>query len=103
MKLPGECTSIEEVREAIDLLDKEIISLLGKRYGYVKTIVRFKEKDKDSIIAHERREQVIRSRRQMAAENGLNPDVIETVYRSLISHFIEEEMEIISRIENRPI
>jgi isochorismate pyruvate lyase len=95
MKAVKDCENIEDIRQAIDELDEEIISLLGRRYQYVKEIVRFKERNEESIIARERREAVIRSRRQLAAENGLDPDVIEDLYRNLISHFIEEELKLI--------
>ncbi|MFO7657255.1 MAG: chorismate mutase [Bacteroidales bacterium] len=95
MKSPENCKSIHDVRAAIDELDEQIISLFGKRFRYVKEIVKFKEKNEESIVAKERREAVIESRRKLAVENGLNPDVIENLYRNLISHFIEEELKLI--------
>jgi len=95
MKPVKDCKNIEDIRQAIDELDEEIIALLGKRYQYVKEIVRFKEKNEESIVARERREAVIRSRRKLAVENGLDPDVVEELYRNLISHFIEEELKLI--------
>jgi len=90
-----DCKNIEDIRRAIDELDEEIITLLGKRYQYVKEIVKFKKKNEESIVAKERREAVIRSRRKLAVENGLDPDVIEELYRKLISHFIDEELKLI--------
>ncbi len=95
MKPAKDCKNIEDIRRAIDKLDEEIIALLGIRFQYVKEIVKFKEKDEESIIANERREAVIRSRRELAVENGLDPDVIEELYRNLINHFITEELKLI--------
>lgn len=97
MRLPKDCRNIADVRQSIDELDNQIITLLGKRYQYVKEIVKFKEKNEESIIAKERREAVIQSRRKLAMKNGLNPDVIEDLYRNLINHFIEEELKLIGR------
>lgn len=97
MKLASECTSIEEVREAIDKLDEQIITLLGERYKYVKEIVRFKEPTEESIIARNRFDSVISTRRSLAQENGLDPDLIEKLYRDLLSHFIDEELKMIKR------
>lgn len=97
MKTASECNNIEEVRASIDELDKKIINLLGERFSFVKGIVKFKEKNHDSILAKERFEAVIKSRRKLAEENGLNPDVIENMYRILISYFIEEEMKLIKK------
>lgn len=94
MKIPERCESIEEIREAIDDIDNEIIRLLGVRFSYVKEIVKFKNKDRDSIIARERYNEVLENRRKLAVDNGLNPDLIEKIYRNLIDHFINMEIEI---------
>ncbi len=94
MKSPEKCKNIQEIREAIDNIDEEIIKLIGRRFNYVKEIVKFKDKDRDSIVAKDRYNEVIESRRMLAVENGLNPDLIENVYKSLINHFINKEIEI---------
>lgn len=94
MIAPEDCTTIEEVRDAIDQLDREIVSLLGQRFGYVKTITRFKRTEED-IRAPERYRAVLSQRREWAADAGLNPDAIEKMYRDLIAHFIEEERKLL--------
>lgn len=35
MKSPDECSDMQDVREEIDRLDQEVISLPGQRYEYV--------------------------------------------------------------------
>ena len=97
MKQATDCTSIEEVREAIDTIDERIIELLGERYKYVKEIVRFKKPTEESIIAKSRYDAVISSRRMLAEEHGLDANLIEKIYRDLLSHFIEEELKIIKK------
>lgn len=94
-KQPQFCENKTDIRNEIDAIDKEILKLLGLRFEYVKHIVKFKEKSADSIIASKRREEVISKRREWAVENGLNPDVIEKMFRNLIKYFIAEEMKII--------
>ena len=93
-KLPGQCQSIDEIREEIDHLDEEIIALLGKRFLYVKEIVRFKS-TREEIVATDRYNAVISNRRELALRNNLSPDIIEKMYRLLIAHFIEEENKIL--------
>lgn len=95
MKQPDKCETIEEIRTAIDKIDSEIIQLLGHRYGFVKEIIRFKEPTEESIVAKERFNAVLSSRRKMAEEVGLNPDIIEKIYRDLLNHFIAEELKLI--------
>jgi isochorismate pyruvate lyase len=96
MKLPQECVSLDELRNEIDAIDKEIIALIARRAGYVKEVVKYKKPDKDSIIAQERYDAVIKRRRELAIENKLNPDVIEKMYREMMNYFIEEEMKILN-------
>lgn len=96
MKLPNECTSIEEVRYEIDNIDQEIIRLLAVRFGYVREVVKYKEKSADGIEATDRKNQVFQTRRQWAEAQGLNPDVVEEIYRRLVQYFIDEEKKIIN-------
>lgn len=98
MKAPDACTTIEEVRQGIDELDRLIIAALGQRFDYVKAVTRFK-KTAAEVLAPERYQAVLTSRRTWAAEAGLNPDVIEEMYRHLIAHFIDEEMKLVHRAE----
>ncbi len=92
--LPHECTNITEVREGIDNIDRDIIKLLSDRFGYVREVVKYKEQTSAGIEATDRRAAVISSRRKWAEEAGLNPDVIEKVYNTLIEYFIVEEKKL---------
>lgn len=92
MKAPAECTSIEDVRAAIDAIDQDIVRGLGLRFEYVKAITRFKKTETD-VRAPDRYHAVLQARRDWAQAAGLDPDVVEQMYRLLIDHFIAEEMK----------
>ena len=94
LKKPEECFSVEEVRNEIDKIDKQIMKLYGKRHKYIEEIVRFKN-DEDGIIAHDRKKQVIHDRRKWAEENGLDADTFEKMYTLLIENNIKSELEIL--------
>ncbi len=94
MKKASQCTSMMEIRDCIDALDKEIISLIGQRFDFVKEIVKYKT-DEVSIIAKPRYENVIQTRRELATHHGLNADMIEKMYRIMMDSFIEEELKIL--------
>jgi len=89
-----EVSSLQEAREAIDLIDAEIIRLLGNRAGYVHQVVQFK-KTPDDVRAPARYAEVMRRRRDLAEAAGLNPDVIEGMYKLLVDNFIQEEMDLL--------
>jgi isochorismate pyruvate lyase len=91
MKTPDGCTNVQEIRDAIDALDYEIIALLGKRYEYVKAVVKFKT-DEASVKAPDRIAAMLQKRRAWAEDVGMNPDIIEKLYRDLVNHFIQDEM-----------
>ena len=91
MKPPEECASIEDVRLGIDALDREVIALIGRRARYVEAAARFKIGE-SSVRAPERRKAMLEARRQWAEEEGLSPEVIEAVYETLVTYFVDHEM-----------
>lgn len=92
MKAPEDCTSLDEIREAIDALDRSVIAMLGQRRRYVLAAAPFKRSE-EGVRAPARVEAVIAQRRAWAEEAALSPDLIEQLYRLLIAHFIQEELE----------
>ncbi len=93
-KDPKYCQSLEEIRNEIDKIDEYLISLFSERHKYVEAIVRFKN-DKDAIIAQERKDQVIKQRKEWARTKGLNADTFEKIYTLLVESNIEHEMELL--------
>jgi isochorismate pyruvate lyase len=75
-----ECENIEEIRENIDKIDREIVKLLSKRSYFVKEAAKFKKSAKD-VEAPKRVEQVIQKVRILATEYGVHPDIVENIYR----------------------
>ena len=96
MKLPHDCTNIEDVRREIDMIDKEIIGLVGKRFAFVREIIKYKS-NVDEVYAKDRYNAVINQRREIALKYNLNPDVIESLYRILMDYFINEQLELLNK------
>jgi isochorismate pyruvate lyase len=92
MKDPDECANIHEVREEIDIIDREVIDALSKRFQYVLAAARFKTSEA-SVRSPDRFHDMLQQRRKWASESGLNPDVVEKLYRDLVNHFIDEELK----------
>ena len=89
---PEDCKNIEEIRQEIDKIDEEIIKLIGKRHDYVKAASKFK-KNQNSVKAPDRVKSMLEVRKSWAKREGLNPEVIEQIYKTLVSYFINEEMK----------
>ncbi len=92
MKDPDECANIHEVRDEIDIIDREVIDALSKRFKYVVAAARFKTSEA-SVRAPDRFHAMLQQRREWALESGLNPDVVENLYRDLVNYYIEEELK----------
>lgn len=85
------CESIDDVRTRIDSIDRRIVELLAERGEYVLQAAKYK-KSTDDVKAPKRVEQVISKVRSLSVDFGANPDVVEKVYRAMISAFIEAEL-----------
>lgn len=88
-----ECRSIDEVRNEIDRIDAQIVQLLAERSRYVEQAARFKT-DRHSILVPDRVEQIILHVRHLAVENGVEPDLMERIYRAMLDAFLLHEAKV---------
>lgn len=95
------CTSLEQVRENIDRLDQQIVTLLAERGHYVSQAARFKT-DSAAVKAPQRVEQVIAKVRDLSQTVGANPEVTEQVYRAMIAAFINQELAEHAALATKP-
>ena len=83
---------MEEIRENIDLIDREIVSLLVKRGKYVMQAVKFK-KSITNVEDQVRINYIITKVTAYAREMNFNSSTIEQIYRFLIQVYIQLEKE----------
>ena len=79
-----QCKSLEEVRAKIDKIDNEIIKLIAERGIYVVQASNFK-KDEEGVKDAARVEKVIQKVREKAEMYGANQDMVEALYREMIT------------------
>ncbi len=84
--------SLEEVRVNIGRIDNKIIELMAQRQLYVKEAARFKNTAAD-VKAPARVEAVISNVKTLAFRHGLDEEIAEAVYRTMIHGFIQKEQE----------
>ncbi|HTH17279.1 MAG TPA: chorismate mutase [Magnetospirillum sp.] len=92
-----QCKDLAEVRENIDRLDRQIVPLLAERAGYVEQAAGFKP-TKAAVVDTDRIEQIILKVRHLANEEGMDPDLVEHIYRSMIDAYIIHEAKVYKNI-----
>ena len=89
---PMDCKNMNDIRDAIDNIDENIVKLISKRAKYVHKASEFK-KDEIAVQDTKRVKAVIASKKELAKKYGVSSTLIETLYANMIEHFINEEME----------
>nr|WP_308197123.1 3-deoxy-7-phosphoheptulonate synthase [Anaeromyxobacter sp. SG17] len=86
-----DCMTLRDVRASIDDVDRRIVALLAERRGYALQAARFKSAA-DGVKDPAREEQVVRNVRALAGEEGIEPELVETLYRDMIAGFVRVEL-----------
>ena len=94
MPEPQDCKLLGEVRSEVDRLDYSLITPINRRQEYVYVASRFKSKEE--VHAHERQRVMLTARHQWAETEGVDPDLIEALFRTMVEHFVSAEMAIFS-------
>lgn len=92
MKKPEDCENMEDIRLEIDNIDKQIVELISRRSKYVDNAAKFK-KDKMAVRDEKRVKSVIDSKKQLAKQHGISPDLIGEIYEKMIGYFVNEEIK----------
>lgn len=91
-KLPQDCLTMVEVREGVDALDRELVSLLVTRQGYMHAAARIKP-TREAVYDADRIEDVVAKVLIEARAQGLSADIAEPVWRKLIERCIAHEFD----------
>lgn len=91
-KGPESCNSMEELRDAIDALDVELVTLLARRQAYIERAAILK-KDRNTVRDEARIEDVVQKVLAAAKQAGLSPAIAEAVWRVLIERSIQHEFQ----------
>lgn len=100
MKDPQDCKSLGEIRSHIDQLDRSLIAAISRRQEYVHAAARFKRSE-DQVHAHDRQRSMLAARRNWAESDGVDPDMIEVLFRTMVEHFVKAEMALFSEIKSK--
>ncbi|RPH02131.1 MAG: 3-deoxy-7-phosphoheptulonate synthase [Amoebophilaceae bacterium TMED152] len=88
---------LDEIREGIDDVDKEIVDIISKRIELVKKIGEFKKEQDLTTFQVDRWNEVFKSRMDWAKEKGLEKDFIEDLYKVIHLGSINVQNKIINK------
>jgi isochorismate pyruvate lyase len=89
---PADCGSMAELRDAIDTLDRRLVTLLAVRQAYIERAAQLKQ-DRGTVRDDARIEDVVAKVLAAAKAAGLSPAIAEPVWRTLIEASIQHEFE----------
>jgi isochorismate pyruvate lyase len=91
--LPDACSSMTELRAAIDALDARLVTMLALRQRYIERAAVLKAV-RDAVRDQARIEEVVRHVMAEGKRAGLSPTIAERVWRTLIEASIAHEYEV---------
>ena len=96
---PAECTTMAEVRQGVDALDRALVLLLAERQGYMDAAARIKT-DRNVVRDVARIEDVVTKVKAAAREAGRSEAIAEPVWRTLVDRCIAYEFGVWDRTRN---
>ncbi|ALJ13316.1 chorismate mutase [Sphingopyxis macrogoltabida] len=91
-KLPEQCETMIEVRAGVDQVDRELVALLVRRFGYMDAAARIKP-DREAVRDEVRKAEVLDNVARAAAAAGLEPDRLRAVWNELVEQSIAYEFD----------
>lgn len=83
---------MDELRVEIDRIDRALVDLVAERFTYVDRAWQLKNSPDDAVVPW-RIHQVVDKVRERAAQKGLPPELVESLWRQMIGWFIQYEEE----------
>ena len=90
IKLPHDCETMIEVRAGVDQIDRELVALLARRFGYMDAAARIKA-DRNSVRDEARKAEVLDNVARAAEAAGLEPARLRAVWNELVEQSIAYE------------
>jgi len=87
---PADCTTMAQVRQGVDALDRALVALLAERQGYMDAAARIKP-HRGVVRDVARIEEVVANVKAAARAAGLSEAIAEPVWRTLIDRCIAYE------------
>jgi isochorismate pyruvate lyase len=87
------CDNLSHIRSSIDCIDYRIIELLAQRAEYVEQAAHYKS-SLEEVKAEQRVINMFEQRNEWASSFNMDAKLIESIFQSIINHFINKDTEI---------
>ncbi|MBB4641093.1 chorismate mutase [Rhizorhapis suberifaciens] len=91
-----QCRTMTEVRAGVDALDRELLVLLARRFGYMRAAARIKP-DRSMVRDEDRKAEVIANARVEAVRLGVPETLVAELWERLVEVSIAYELEAFDR------
>jgi isochorismate pyruvate lyase len=88
---PADCTDMTQVRAGVDAVDRQIVALLARRFGYMDAAARIKP-SREAVRDEWRKADVKAKVDAAAAGAGIDRDLVARLYEDLIETSIAHEL-----------
>ena len=89
---PADCTTMTEVRAGVDDVDRRLVALLKRRFGYMDAAARIKP-ERLAVRDESRKADVLAKVDAAAADMGVDRALTARLYEDLIETSIAHELE----------
>jgi isochorismate pyruvate lyase len=93
---PEECQTMQQVRAGVDEVDRQVVALLERRFGYMDAAARIKP-DRSAVRDEWRKADVLAKVDAAAAEMGVDRALIARLYEDLVETSIAHELAVFDR------
>ena len=94
---PEDCTTMTEVRAGVDDVDRQIVALIARRFGYMDAAARIKP-DRNTVRDEWRKADVKAKVDAAAQAAGIDRDLMARLYEDLVETSIAHELVIFDRL-----
>lgn len=95
-------TQLDQLRQEIDRIDKQMVELLAQRRRTVEQVVQVKQQHDLPTFHPAREENLISARRAQAVQAGLDPDYVEDLFRTVLRNSRVGQLDTLGRRGVRP-
>ena len=89
---------LSELREAIDRLDGDLLSIIARRMGVVESIGRIKKENGITVLQAGRWDQIVKRVQQRGAEYGLSHEFVDILFKAIHEESINKQQRILDNL-----